>query len=43
MAKKDIVFWTALQVGGVEGTMNALDDANSFYKRKDKRRGLLQF
>jgi len=35
-----IVFLTALQVGGTEGIMDALDNANSFYLRKDKRRGL---
>lgn len=46
MEKKDyenagkIAFLTALQVGSVKGFMNALDNANSFIKRKKIRMGL---
>jgi hypothetical protein len=35
-----IVFWAALKVGGYQRIMSALYDGNSFYRRKDKRRGL---
>lgn len=35
-----IVYWTALKVGGKDGIMNALDNANSFIRRKIMRRGL---
>jgi len=32
---------TALSVGGKEGIMNALDNANSFIKRERLRRGII--
>ncbi|MHA1285399.1 MAG: hypothetical protein ACTSQP_23090 [Promethearchaeota archaeon] len=35
-----IVYWTTLKIGGKEGIMNALDNANSFIKRRSLRRGL---
>jgi len=35
-----IVFITVLKEFGVDGIINTLDDANSFIKRKKKRRGL---
>ena len=35
-----VVFWCVLKEFTKEGIMNALDDGNSFYKRKKFRRGL---
>lgn len=35
-----ITYRTALEVGGTEGIMNALDNANSFVERKKLWRGL---
>ncbi len=35
-----VVFWCVLKDFGKEGIINALDYANSFYKRKKLRRGL---
>jgi len=34
------VFWCVLKDFAKEGTMNALENANSFYERKKLRRGL---
>lgn len=34
-----IVYWTSLKVNGEGGIMNALDNANSFIKRRSYRRG----
>ncbi len=36
-----IALWTALEVGGVEGIMNAMEDANSYIRRRSRRNGLL--
>jgi hypothetical protein len=35
-----VLFWCTLQVGGAKGIMGAIYDANSFMRRKAKRRGL---
>ena len=32
-----IVYWTTLKVGGTDGIMNAMEDANSFIKRKSMK------
>lgn len=35
-----IAYWTALKIGGKEGIMNALNNANFFIKRRSMRKGL---
>lgn len=32
-----IIYWTTLKIGGKDGIMNALDNANSFIRRKNMR------
>lgn len=36
----NVVYWATLKVSGSEGIIDALEDANSFIKTKDIRRGI---